>query len=72
MKKRLIKAYCIGFLVFIIGALLSANLGQLFDGDSYENARAFIISFAVIFLSSVVAISTSLILDAIKENKNSK
>lgn len=55
--------------MFILGAIISVNLGEYLDAGSVENARAYIIAFAVLFLAAIVAVSTSLILDEI-HNKN--
>ncbi|ADZ22735.1 hypothetical protein BJV85_000208 [Clostridium acetobutylicum] len=69
MNSKHIKSFLIGFLVFLSGAIISANLGEFFDGDSVENARSYIITFSVLFLASVVAVSTFLILEEMRKNK---
>lgn len=69
MDFKFIKAYLLGILVFIIGALISVNLGEYLDAGSIENARSYIIAFAVLFLSGVVAVSTSLIINEMRNKK---
>lgn len=71
MTKTLIKAYGIGFLVFFIGIIISVNLGEFLDAGSIENARAYIITFAILFLASVVTVTHLLLINELR-NKTDK
>ncbi|MCT4688713.1 permease [Vallitalea sp.] len=63
MKKIVIK----GIFVFIIGYLLCISVGGFFldEKPNYNNS----IIFAILYLSSVISVYTSLIIEEIKKNK---
>ncbi|MDT8717753.1 permease [Clostridium sp. 19966] len=56
MKKSVyVEAILIASLVYLVSEFGSTNIGFLFDGGSVENARAFVIQDAIIFLTAVIA-----------------
>lgn len=65
------KSFLIGVAVYIFGFILVLICSNLFDSkDQY--AYYYAIIFSILYLCSVIGISTSLILNQIKEQKNSE
>lgn len=67
MGSKLIKALIIFILISLFTTFVSVNLGALFDAGSWENARAYMIVFAIVILTGVIASCTYLIIKTIKE-----
>lgn len=62
MKKPIL----IGIGIFILGFIISAFFGNLFSSGDVEHSYLSGIIFSILYLSSVIGISTTLILKEIK------
>lgn len=64
------KSIMIGIGVFILGFLVSVLLALVFYSGDTEHSYYYAIIFSTLFLSAIVAISTSLIITELRKSKN--
>jgi len=62
------KSILIGIGIYILGFLTTGVLGNLFSSGDVEHSYLLGITFAILYVSSVIGISTSLILKEMKNN----
>lgn len=63
------KSIIIGIAVFVLGFLLSVLLGNAFSNGIAENSYYYGIIFSVLYLSSILAISTTVLIEEIRKAK---
>jgi uncharacterized membrane protein YesL len=61
-----LKSALIGLLVILIGFIISANLGSLFNGGNPQNSFLSGIVFAILFLCATIVICTRALIKAYK------
>ena len=60
------KSILIGIGIFILGFMISAFFGNLFSSGDIEHSYLNGIIFSILYLSSIIGISTTLIIKEIK------
>jgi hypothetical protein len=64
------KSIFIGVGIYVFGFILVSLCANIFDSGNVEFSYYYAIVFSILYLSSIVGISTSLILKEFKRNKD--
>lgn len=64
--KEFLTSIFLGLLIIILGFIVSATLGSIFDGGNPNNSFLSAIMFAILFLCSTITVCTRAMIKAFK------
>ncbi len=64
--KEFLTSIFLGLLIILIGFIVSATLGSIFDGGNPNNSFLSAITFAILFLCAIITVCTRAIINVIK------